>query len=130
MVTDAISDLIIALKNANTAGKKTVSASYTKLKENVLAVLKKEGYIADFSVSGEGVKKTITATLTYKEGQPAITDVRRVSKFSKRVYAGAKNIRQVRNGYGKMIITTPQGIMTGDDARKQNIGGETLFAIW
>lgn len=130
MVNDTISNLIISLKNASMTGLKSVSIPYTKLQENILNVLKKEGYIEDFKDKGEGVKKTLEIKLKYVDDVPSINDVKRVSKFSKRVYVGAKDIRSVKRGYGINVVSTPTGVISGKEAKKLNVGGELLFEIW
>ncbi len=131
MVVDSISNLIIALKNAQERGLSETRAPFSKLNSAILEVLKKEGYIADFESKGKEIKKHIDITLKYdNSGKPAITDVKRVSKQSKRVYKGVDEIFPVRNGYGRLIITTPAGIITDVQARKQKVGGEILFKIW
>ncbi|HYC34455.1 MAG TPA: 30S ribosomal protein S8, partial [Candidatus Paceibacterota bacterium] len=84
----------------------------------------------DFSKKGKKVVKTLEVELMYEEGKPRITDVERVSKFSRRVYQGAKDLKPVRNGYGIMVLTTPKGILSDKTARKEKVGGEALFKIW
>ena len=131
MVKDHISELIISLKNASAVGHESVETPYTKMKSSVLDVLKKEGYVGDIETLGEGVKKNIHVELKYdNNGAPAITDAKRVSKFSRRIYKGSKEIFPVKNGYGLMVLTTPNGVMSGKQARKENVGGEVLFQIW
>lgn len=131
MVIDSISNLIIALKNAQERGLDLARAPFSNLNTAILEVLKKEGFIADFEKKGKEVKKHIDITLKYDEaGKPAITDVRRISRQSKRVYKSVDQIRSVKNGYGRLIITTPAGILTDVQARKQKVGGEALFEIW
>ncbi len=131
MVIDSISNLIIALKNAQDRGLSLARAPFSKLNASILEVLKKEGFIADFENKGKEVKKHIDITLKYDvTGQPAITHVRRVSKQSRRVYKSVDKIYPVRNGYGRLILSTPAGIVTDVQARKQKVGGEALFEIW
>ncbi len=106
-------------------------APFSKLNVSILEVLKKEGFVADFENKGKEVKKHIDIKLKYDEsGNPAITDVKRISKQSKRVYKGVDEIRSIKNGYGRLILTTPAGILTDVQARKQKVGGEALFEIW
>ena len=131
MVGDSISNLIIGLKNAQERGTSSIRAPFSKLNLAILEVLKKEGYISDFEGKGKEVKKEIEISLKYSnEGKPAISDVKRISKQSKRVYKGVDEIHPVRNGYGKLILSTPAGILTDVDARKKKVGGEALFQIW
>ena len=119
------------MKNGSLAKKETVSIPYSKLKEAILGCLKKEGYILDFSkkVKKEG-GNVLEVRLIYIDGKPKITEVDRVSKQSRRVYFGMKDIHSVRNGSGLLVLSTPKGIMSGKEARKEQVGGEALFKIW
>ncbi len=131
MVTDNISDFIIRLKNASNAGKPTFSISYSKLKASIADVLVKEGFIKTASKKGKKVNnKMLEVELAYDNGEPKVHDVLRVSKPSKRLYYGFAMIRPVRQGFGRLIISTPKGILSDKDARKEKVGGEPLFKIW
>ena len=130
MVKDSISNLIISLKNASLQKKESVSVPYTKMTESVLETLKKEGYVGDLSKEGKDVKKTIKVDLKYEDGTPKIQEAKRISKFSKRVYKGSKEITPVRNGYGLLVLSTPEGILSGREAKFKKVGGEVLFEIW
>ncbi len=131
MVIDSISNLIVNLKNAQERGLDSVRAPFSNLNSSILEVLKREGFVSDFSIKGKEVKKEIEIDLKYEDsGKPAITDVKRVSKQSKRVYKSVDKIHPVKNGYGRLILSTPAGILTDLDARKKKIGGEALFEIW
>lgn len=130
MVGDTISNIIISLKNAQKAKHAEVTFLYSNIKLAVLEVLKKEGFISQVEKSGKDIKKKITATLKYEDGVPAITDVKRISKQSKRMYVGYKDLKSVRNGYGITVLSTPQGIMSNKQAMKLKVGGEILFTIW
>ena len=131
MVTDSISNLIIHLKNSNVAGLPTATITFSKMKLEILKLLEREGYVGKVKEIGKtDVKKTIEVELLYVNKKPAITNVKRVSHFSRRVYIKAKEIVPVKNGYGLLIITTPKGVMTGKDAKAQQLGGEALFNIW
>ncbi len=131
MVKDSISNLIIKIKNANTAHKDTVSVAYSKLNDAILTLLAKEGYIASFSKTGKKVIKSADVVLAYDEtNAPKITSISRVSKLSRRMYVGAKDIKPVRNGYGTLVLSTPKGILSDVEAKKLNVGGEILFKIW
>ena len=130
-MNDAISEMLIRIKNASMVGKPDALVSASKFKKQILLVLKKLGYITDFEEVGEGVKKNFKVTLAYdSKGKSAITDVKRLSKLSRRMYVGYRGIKPVKYGYGHMILSTPAGIMTEVEARKQKIGGEALFIIW
>jgi len=130
MVKDQISNLIIALKNASMTGKKTATVPSTKMVISILKVLKKKNYVEDYETKGDGVKKVVNVSIKYDNGNPAIHEVRRVSKFSQRIYKGFKNIRPVKSGYGMLVVTTPQGILTDKESIDKKIGGEVLFQIW
>jgi len=130
-MNDKISELIIAIKNAGMTGNTHATLPASKFKKSVLLVLKKEGYITDFEETGKGVEKSFSIELKYdKDGNSAITDVKRVSKLSKRVYKGYRDILPVKYGHGHMILSTPKGIMTALQAKKEKTGGEALFIIW
>jgi len=130
-MNDKISELIISLKNAGLAKNATASVPASKLKKNVLLLLKKEGYITDFEEVGKGVTKSFTVEIAYnKDGTPKITEVKRVSKLSVRKYAGYRDIRPVKYGHGLSVLSTPLGIISGKDARSKKVGGELLFTIW
>ncbi len=129
-MTDPIGDMIIRLKNAGVSRKDTVSFPYSKIKEEICSVLEKEGFIGSFEKKGKTVAKSIQVNLLYPNDNPRITDARRISKPSRRMYVSAKDIRRVKNGFGMLVLTTPKGIRTGDEARKEKIGGESLFEIW
>ena len=126
MVNDPISDLLVRLQNASRVGKAEVSVPFSKMKLAIADVLSKEGYV------GAPDKKnySLTIPLSYKNGQPTITGVKRLSKLSRRTYLGVRDVRPVRHGHGLLVLSTPKGIMTGAQARAQRVGGEALFEIW
>lgn len=130
MVVDSISNLIISLKNAQDRGLAEARAPFSKLNTAILEVLKKEGFISDFENKGKEVKKHIDVVLKYENGKPAISNVRRISRQSKRIYKSVDQIYPIKNGYGRLILSTPAGVITDVQARKQNVGGEVLFEIW
>lgn len=130
MITDPISDFIIRIKNASNASKASVSVPYSQMKASIADVLVKEGFLKSAAKKGKKVAKNLEVELAYDNGAPKITDVLRVSKPSKRLYYGYESIRPVRQGYGRLILTTPKGILTDREARKEKVGGEPLFKIW
>ena len=130
MVSDTIGDFIIQLKNAGMVGKKEVSLPYSKLKHAVADVLAKEGVIASTAIGGKDTKKTLVATLKYDNGAHSIKGVQRVSKPGRRLYVKATEIYPVKFGKGRMILSTPAGILTGEEARAKHVGGEQLFIVW
>ncbi len=127
---DAISDMIIRIKNASLSKKESVVFPYSKLKLSISESLVKAGFIKSSSVKGKKIQKFIEVDLIYEDGIGKITGVDRVSKSSKRVYNKSKDIRKVKSGYGTLILSTPKGIMTDKEAREANVGGEALFKIW
>ncbi|BDU67758.1 MAG: 30S ribosomal protein S8 [Candidatus Tyloplasma litorale] len=130
MINDPIADLLTRIRNANQRKKKTVSAPYSKVKNEILKILKNEGYIIDFKVDGEKTNKKLVIFLKYKGNQKVITGLRRISKPGFRVYSEAEKLPKVLNGYGTGIISTSKGIMTDDQARELKLGGEVLAFIW
>jgi small subunit ribosomal protein S8 len=129
MVVDNISNLIISIKNASTAGKDYLNVPATKISNAILNVLKENNFIQDFSKKDKD-SKTIKVVLKYEDGTPVITDVKRISKNSKRVYQSSKEIKNIKRGYGISVLSTPNGVLSGQQAREQKVGGEVLFEIW
>ena len=129
---DTIGDLIIRLKNASMVKKATVSIPFSLLKQSVVEKLKAAGYVHSYEKKGKKIgKKTLEVTLKYHtSGAPAITNVKRISRPGCRSYRGVRDIKPVRYGYGSMILSTPKGILTDKEARKEGVGGEALFQIW
>ena len=130
MVSDTVGDFIIQLKNAGMVKKERVSLPYSKFKHAIASVLEQEGYIAGVEVGGKDVKKTLDVVLKYTDGTHGIQGVKRMSKPGRRLYAKAGEIYPVKFGKGRIILSTPAGILTGEEARKQNVGGEQLFIVW
>ncbi|MBC7836870.1 30S ribosomal protein S8 [Acetobacteraceae bacterium] len=128
MVTDPIADLLIRLRNASSVEKTHVSIPNSKMTRAVAEVLSKEGYVGEVDSS----KKTngITVSLLYKNGRPVINGAKRISKPSRRMYMGVHDIQPVKHGYGLVVLSTPQGILSGKEAREKKVGGEVLFEIW
>lgn len=129
-MTSTIIDLIIRIKNGYLAGKNDIQGSYSRLNENVLALLKKESYIKDFSVVEVDKKKDITIQLLYNDNKPAVTGIKILSKPGRRTYRRLKDMRPVLGGLGIAIISTSQGVITDKQARENKKGGEILFQIW
>ena len=130
MVNDTVGDFIIQIKNAGMVGKDNVSLPYSKLKHAIADKLVEAGYIAGTEVKGKDIKKTLEVALKYESGQHTINGVKRVSKPGRRLYSKVAEIYPVKFGKGHIILSTPAGILTGEEARKQNVGGEQLFMIW
>jgi small subunit ribosomal protein S8 len=130
MVNDPIGDMIIQMKNGSLVGRKLIMLPYSKEKERVAHILKKEGYLALVEVCQKNLKKQLKLTLAYKGSVPVLTDVKRRSKPGIRMYIKKTEIPTVLGGVGVAVLSTPEGIMTGAQARKRGIGGELLFEIW
>jgi len=130
MVNDPVSDFIIQLKNAGMAGKNAVHLPYSKLKHAIAQKLHDTGYIASVEHRGKKAKKMLDITLKYDGKTHSINGVRRVSTPGRRTYRKATEMYPVKFGRGKRILSTPAGILTGEEAREQNVGGEELFIIW
>ena len=127
---DPLSDMIVRIKNATDSKKESVVFPYSKLKLSILDLLQKEGYIKSFGKKGKKVVKFIEVVLAYDGKDGKINGVKRVSKSSKRVYVGSKEVKKVKNGLGSLVLSTPKGIMTDKMAREAKTGGEALFEIW
>ena len=126
---DQIANMLIAIKNGGLVNKTTVTLPSSKMKVAILELLKQEGYIKTFNVEGD-VKPTVEVVLQYVKGSSRINGVARVSKMSKRVYTGVKDITSFKYGHGMTVLSTPKGILSDKQARKEMVGGEILFTIW
>ncbi|NJK28572.1 MAG: 30S ribosomal protein S8 [Coleofasciculaceae cyanobacterium SM2_3_26] len=129
---DTIGDMLTRIRNACLVKHPQTSVPSTKLTRSIAAVLKEEGFVADFEEVGEGYKKTLSITLKYKgkNRQPIITKLKRVSKPGLRVYSNRKELPRVLGGIGIAIVSTSKGIMTDREARRQGVGGEVLCYVW
>jgi small subunit ribosomal protein S8 len=128
---DSIADMMIQIKNGGLAKKDSVVLPFSKMKMSILEALLKTGFIKSVQKKGKKVIKYIEISLDYhKNGTPKISGVARVSKTSKRVYIKSKDIRPVKDGFGVMIISTPKGVMSGEEAFKEKLGGEVLVNVW
>ena len=129
--SDPIGDLLTRIRNGQRARKESVSAPASKLRMNVLEVLKREGFIRDFSEYDvrPGIME-IKVELKYHEGDPVIREISRVSKPGRRVYSKIKDLTRFYNGLGIAILSTPRGVMSDAEARAQNVGGEVLCQVF
>jgi small subunit ribosomal protein S8 len=126
---DPISDLITRIRNAHMRSKSKVSSPGSKMRENVLEVLKSEGYIRGYaSVEHSSGRNELEIELKYFDGEPVIREIERVSKPGRRVYTSVKNLPRVNNGIS--VLSTPKGIMADHAARDANVGGEILFTVF
>ena len=129
-MTDPISDMLTRIRNAHMRNKNKVTVPPSKLRERVLEVLHKEGYIRGFAVIEKDGKSEIEVELKYFDGLPAIKEIDRVSKPGRRVYASVATLPSVFNGLGISILSTPKGVMSDSEARAQNVGGEVLCTVF
>lgn len=130
-ISDPLGDMITRIRNAQMRGKNKVSTPGSKLRQHVLDVLAKEGYIRGYStVEFEGGKSELEIELKYFDGQPVIREIERISKPGRRVYSSVKNIPHVANGLGVSILSTPRGVMADHQARDENVGGEVLCRVF
>ncbi len=130
-MTDPIADMLARIRNAIAAKHSRVDIPASKLKLEIARILKEEGYINNFVVKGEGVRRTIRIFLRYDtRGTSSISHLSRVSRPGRRVYMGSSEIPKVLGGYGINIVSTPRGLMTGKRARRENVGGEVLAEVY
>lgn len=130
MVTDPIADMLTQLKNASRAGKESVVLPSSNLKYEIAKVLEREGYLKSIARRGKKVKKYLYCELAYEGKAPKINEVKRISKPSRRVYIKSSELKPVRQGYGLAVISTPAGLKTEREAKKEKVGGEILFTLW
>ncbi|MDR0816659.1 MAG: 30S ribosomal protein S8 [Desulfovibrio sp.] len=126
MLTDPIADMLTRIRNAHLALHKEVNVPRSKMKESLAAILKREGYVEDVSVTDNN----ITITLKYRKGKPAILGLKRVSTPGRRVYVNARQIPGVQNGLGICILSTSSGVLDDMTAHEKKVGGELLCEIW
>lgn len=130
MQTDPLADFLTQIRNANSAGLTSVVSPSSNMKVSVAKVLKDEGYIEDFSVEKQEAKQSLNVKLKRGGRDKAITGLRRISKPGLRKYVGSSDIPRVLGGLGIVILSTSRGVMSGHEAKKQNVGGEVLAYIW
>ncbi len=126
---DPISDMLTHIRNGQARNKRDVTMPSSKLKVAVAGILKEEGYITDFGVFGDEIKKSLTVELKYFEGKPVIEILKRISRPSLRRYRSKNELPTILNGMGIAIISTPNGVMTDKSARLQGVGGEVLCIV-
>lgn len=131
VMTDPIADTLTRIRNANSTNKETLEIPASKLKGEILRVLKEEGFIVDYTrKTDERNHPVLVVTLKYHENERVIKGLKRISKPGLRVYAQVEQLPRVLNGLGIAIISTSKGIMTDREARRQNVGGEVLAYVW
>lgn len=130
MVTDPISNMLTSIRNAQVVKHQIVEAPFSSLKYEIAKILQREGFVSKVEKKGRKTKRLIEIALKYTNGDPVISGIRKVSKPGQRIYVSAQKIRKVKSGYGIAIISTPKGLMTNKEARKQKLGGEVICEIW
>ncbi len=131
MVTDPVADMLIQIKNAAMAGKKTVAIPHSKLKMVIAKLLKREGYLAEVGKRGKKAGRVIVMDLAFTDQDRAkVQGLERISKPSRRIYQGVDLIKPIKQGRGLAVISTPKGVLTDREAKREKVGGEVLFAIW
>lgn len=129
MNSDPISDMLTRIRNGGRANLATVQIPHSKLKEGIASILKSEGFVSGFEVTGDQIK-SITVSLKYEGRRPVIEGLRRISSPGLRSYTSSVDVPRVRGGLGVSILSTSQGVMTGRQARSSNVGGEVLCYVW
>ena len=129
-LSDPIGDMLARIKNAQMRNSKKVLMPSSKFKTKIADVLKNEGYIIDYKVLSEDSKSNLEILLKYSSGNPVISAIQRVSKPGRRIFSSAESLPKINNGLGIAIISTPKGVMTDIDARKQKLGGEIICKVF
>ena len=129
-LSDPIGDMIARVKNAQLRNHKKVELPSSNFKSKIADILKNEGFIRDFKIGGEEKKPVLSLELKYHSGNPVISNFERVSKPGRRIFSSADSLPKINNGLGIAIVSTPKGVMTDMDARKQKIGGEIICKVF
>ena len=129
-LSDPLGDMLTRIRNGQSARMAAIDSPSSKLRRNVLEVLKREGYIRDFSMDGTKPGGELTIELKYHEGSPVIKEINRVSKPGRRVYSKISDLPRYYNGLGISILSTPRGVMSDGEARTANVGGEVLCRVF
>ena len=129
-LSDPIGDMIARIKNAQVRNHKKVDLPSSNFKVKIADILKNEGFIRDFKVNEENNKSTLLLELKYHSGNPVISTFERVSKPGRRIFSSAESLPKINNGLGIAIVSTPKGVMTDIDARKQRVGGEIICKVF
>ena len=134
MISDPIADMLTRVRNALMAGHASVDIPHSKIKVEIARILKDEGYIEDYSVGDQTPARQLTIKLKYygnrRNRRPVITHIERISKPGRRIYRARRDLPNVMSGIGIAIMTTPMGVMTAQQARRQRVGGEVLCYVW
>tara|TARA_X000000368_G_C22976174_1_gene687759 strand:- start:20 stop:415 length:396 start_codon:yes stop_codon:yes gene_type:complete len=129
-LNDPIGDMIARIKNSQMRNHKKVELPSSKFKVKIAEVLKNEGYIIEYKVSDDKKKPLLEIELKYNYGSPVISSIQRVSKPGRRIFSSAESLPKINNGLGIAIVSTPKGVMSDIDARKQKIGGEIICKVF
>ena len=129
-LSDPIGDMIARIKNASLRNYKKVEIPSSKFKTKIADVLKNEGYIIDYKVNNVDGKDSLLIDLKYNSGNPVINTIQRISKPGRRIFSSAESLPKINNGLGIAIVSTPKGVMTDIDARKQRVGGEIICKVF
>tara|TARA_B100001250_G_scaffold394210_1_gene397831 strand:- start:14 stop:409 length:396 start_codon:yes stop_codon:yes gene_type:complete len=129
-LSDPIGDMIARIKNASLRNYRKVEIPSSKFKIKIADVLKNEGYIINYTVENENGKENLLIDLKYNSGNPVINSIQRISKPGRRIFSSAESLPKVSNGLGIAIISTPKGVMTDQDARKNQVGGEIICKVF
>ena len=129
-LSDPIGDMIARIKNAQLRNHKKVELPSSNFKVKILEILKSEGFIIDYKINKETKKPIVMINLKYHSGNPVISTIQRISKPGRRIFSSAESLPKINNGLGIAIISTPKGVMTDIDARKQKIGGEIICKVF
>jgi small subunit ribosomal protein S8 len=127
---DRTSNLLIAIKNAGNAGKASAVVPFSKFQSSIAKALFDAGYLASYKKQTKSGHDVLEVGIAYNADRPRVRDVKRISKPSRRLYASVHDIHTVKNGHGILVLSTPKGILTGDQAKTEHVGGEILFEIW
>ena len=129
-LSDPIGDMLARIKNAQARNYKKVELPSSNFKVKIADILKSEGFIKDFKINQETKKPLLAIDLKYFSGNPVISTIERISKPGRRIFSSAESLPKINNGLGIAIISTPKGVMTDIDARKQKIGGEIICKVF
>jgi small subunit ribosomal protein S8 len=129
-LSDPIGDMIARIKNSQVRNHKKVELPSSNFKVKIAEILKTEGFIVDYKVNNESNKPSLLINLKYHSGNPVISTIERVSKPGRRIFSSAESLPKINNGLGIAIISTPKGVMTDIDARKQKVGGEIICKVF
>jgi small subunit ribosomal protein S8 len=129
-LSDPVGDMLARIKNSQVRNHKKVQLPSSKFKVKIVEVLKNEGYIIDFKIDNDEKKPNLEINLKYNLGNPVISNIERISKPGRRIFSSAESLPKINNGLGIAIVSTPKGVMTDVDARKQKIGGEIICKVF